>query len=315
MGDFVNYIEELSAELALRTKTYGNFKPTVSVIIPAYNVEKYVYDCLNSITSQTLTEIEIIFINDGSTDNTFAIAQEFAKFDSRIKIINQSNAGQAAARNRGIEVAQGKYIGFVDSDDWVDKNFFCYLYNVAEKYNSDIAVGEIFRCNNLKRRKLYKYSKEEVVADSDCKIAKAGIPALNYVMNKIYKRDSLLNTKVFFKEGMWFEDIEWLIKIIYYMGSLAVAPKAFYFYRKRPGSTVTQKSLKHKADYNFAMSQMQKFIKEHNIQILLESKNGKKEKIKIFGITILKLNYYYSNTIKISLFGFIPFAEIRKSGF
>ena len=98
--------------------------PKVSIVVPVYNTEKYLEKCLKSLISQTLKDIEIICVNDGSTDKSSEILQKFADSDTRIKIITQSNQKQGVARNRGMEVALGEYIGFVDSDDWVHLDFF-----------------------------------------------------------------------------------------------------------------------------------------------------------------------------------------------
>lgn len=124
--------------------------PKVSIIMPVYNVEKYLKKCLNSLINQTLDDIEIICVNDGSTDNSDKILQEFAQKDSRIKILTQSNKGQSVARNLAIENANGEYLGFVDSDDWVDLDYFEKLYNIAIKYDCDIACAGFKRCGNLK---------------------------------------------------------------------------------------------------------------------------------------------------------------------
>ncbi len=116
--------------------------PKVSVIIPVYNTEKYLPKCLDSVCNQTLSDIEIICINDASTDNSLAILKEYAKKDNRIKLINfKENKGAAAARNTGIDEAQGEYIGFVDSDDFVDLDFYEKLYRTAIDFNADAAKG------------------------------------------------------------------------------------------------------------------------------------------------------------------------------
>lgn len=96
----------------------------ISIIVPVYNTEKFLEKCLNSLINQTLKDIEIICINDGSTDKSLQILEKFANKDKRIQIINQTNSGLSVARNIGIKKAKGEYIGFVDSDDWVDLNFF-----------------------------------------------------------------------------------------------------------------------------------------------------------------------------------------------
>ena len=117
--------------------------PKVSVIIPVYNTERYLRRCLDSVCNQTLSDIEIICINDCSTDNSLDILKEYADKDKRIKIINfKENKGAAVARNTGIDIVNGEYIGFIDSDDFVDSDFYEKLYNTASENNSDIAKGE-----------------------------------------------------------------------------------------------------------------------------------------------------------------------------
>ena len=115
----------------------------VSIIIPVYNVESYLRRCLDSVVNQTLKDIEIILVNDGSTDGSLAICEEYAKNDDRIKIITRKNGGLSAARNTGLDNATSEYIGFIDSDDWVDTNFFENLYNTAIEKNCDVAFGDI----------------------------------------------------------------------------------------------------------------------------------------------------------------------------
>lgn len=121
-------------------------KIKISVIVPVFNAEKYLKMCLNSLVSQTLKNIEIICIDDGSTDNSLAILDKFKSKDDRIKIIKQKNYGVSMARNNGISEAQGEYIGFVDADDWVDKDFFEKLYNAAQNImlilQQPVIIGE-----------------------------------------------------------------------------------------------------------------------------------------------------------------------------
>ena len=126
--------------------------PKISVIIPVYNVERFLKKCLESVINQTLSDLEIICINDGSTDKSLSILNSFAQKDNRIIVINQDNQGQSCARNAGLSIATGKYIGFVDSDDWIDLDFYEKLYNTAKKYNADIAAA------GIKRLRTYKWN-------------------------------------------------------------------------------------------------------------------------------------------------------------
>lgn len=115
--------------------------PKVSIVVPMYGVEKYLEKCIDSLIHQTLKDIEIILVDDGSPDRSGEFAERYAKEDCRIKVIHQENAGLGPARNTGMEAASGEYIGFVDSDDWTNETMFEHLYNAALNSNADIAVG------------------------------------------------------------------------------------------------------------------------------------------------------------------------------
>ena len=138
-------------------------KPLVSVIVPVYNVERYVQQCLESLVNQTLKEIEIIIVNDGSTDGSAEICNKYAKMDSRIVYITKENGGLSEARNVGLKYASADYIGFVDSDDYVDLDFFKVLYDLTQKNNAKISVGAIRRVdeNNITYRE--DKSKEDTI--------------------------------------------------------------------------------------------------------------------------------------------------------
>lgn len=123
-------------------------QPKVSILVPCYNVEKYLPECLDSIVNQTLKDIEIICINDGSTDNTLNILEKYAKKDKRIKIIDKPNEGYGKSMNRGLDAASGEYIGIVESDDWVEPDMFESLYNVAKKNKADMVKADFVFFDN-----------------------------------------------------------------------------------------------------------------------------------------------------------------------
>ena len=212
----------------------------VSVIVPAYNVEKYLAECLDSLINQTLEDIEIIVINDGSTDCTLQILEEYAAKDRRIKIINQENAGQSVARNRGIDAAVGEYVAFVDADDWVDLDFFRKLYDAAKKENADVAAGGILFCDlNLKRRFLVKYRSQKSLYKLKEKYKYLLCNGKHcYIWNKIYHREHLLNGKLFFMDGKYYEDVFWSLQMLKVMDSAVCVPDILYYYRANPCSTV-----------------------------------------------------------------------------
>lgn len=142
----------------------------VSVIIPVFNTEKYISKCLSSLVNQTLDDIEIICVNDGSTDNSLEIIEKIANNDARIKIINQEHKKQGAARNSGLKIAEGEYIGFVDSDDWIDLNYYEMLYNTAKKYDADIALATNVRIGNGKTKKRLEITEEKTAVTLQEKI-------------------------------------------------------------------------------------------------------------------------------------------------
>ena len=128
----------------------------VSLIVPVYNTEMFLKKCLESIISQTLKEIEIIIVNDGSTDNSQKIIDDFSKKDSRIKAFYKENEGLSSARNLGLEKAKGKYIWFIDSDDYIMKPYACEkLYNFSEENNLDIAVCNYVQESSKRKRNYY----------------------------------------------------------------------------------------------------------------------------------------------------------------
>lgn len=273
----------------------------VSVIVPIYNVEKYLSRCLDSLINQTLKEIEIICVNDGSTDNSLEILKEYHLKDSRIKIINKQNAGLSAARNSGLKIASGEYIGFVDSDDWVDLNFFEKLYNSAQKNNCDIAIASIIRINEHKRRKYFEIFSEKIATDIIDKIDLCDIPDYSYVWNKIYKSDMLKNKNLEFLEGHVYEDIIFSPQALNISNAIVSVPNTNYYYWKTPNSIVTQK--KYEKDIIFAKEFMENYFQKLNIDINQYRTNIKR--IKLFKNTILKiktkknLKDYYLFNIKI----------------
>jgi len=280
----------------------------VSVIIPVYNTGKYLPACLNSLIKQKLGGIEIICINDGSTDNSGEILKDYAAKDKRIIVIDRVNSGQSAARNYGISIARGEYLGFVDSDDKVDPDWFQKLYAAAKEYDCDIACAGFKKFKNFDGNIHLKYKKYEVSGNISQKISAAAIPNHSYIWNKIYKRSAFLAAGIKFPEGRYFEDLAILLKILYYTGNMVTVPNTYYHYRRRENSTVAISSQKHKDDFELAKREMYDFAKEHNITLGEIKRFHKKEYYKVFGVTVLKI-YRYSTESEYLLFGIIPFMK------
>ncbi|WP_455145936.1 glycosyltransferase family 2 protein [Brachyspira pilosicoli] len=274
----------------------------LSIVIPIYNVEKYLEDCLNSVINQTLKEIEIICVDDCSTDNSFTILEEFAKKDDRIKVLKHDiNRGLGPARNTGIKASQGEYVGFIDSDDYVSKDYFENLYNTAKKYNSDITNTLNILTDTESVIKKYDYniinylSRKEsrninlyVEGKSDISIIdeKENTKEYPFVVawNKIYKREFLINNELYFMEiKSGSEDEDFYQRILLNEPSTSYNHKSIYYYRQRASSLIYT--------YNKNID----FVK-NNIALMNNSINYYKEKRRID-----LLPFLYNRTCRIIL--------------
>lgn len=276
----------------------------VAIIVPVYNVEKYLRKCLDSLINQTLKDIEIICINDGSTDKSLEILKEYKNRDSRIILLNPKNSGQSVARNRGIEIAKGEYLGFVDPDDWIDLDYYEKLYNAASTNDTDIAVGGIIRVTGIKKKKFLNFEKETLTDNTKLKFELCDVPEKSYIWNKIYKTQKLKEINLKFEEGRIFEDCIFTPQALFFLGKMVTVPNTYYYYLRRNNSTVKQRSQKANADSIYAHKKASEFIKEHNIDI--SSHEPKTYRFKIFGVTIFKIRqkgekkqYALFNIIKI----------------
>lgn len=211
----------------------------VSLIVPVYNVALYLRKCLNSLINQTLKEIEVIIINDGSTDNSGKIVDEYAKKDSRVKVIHQENQGLSFARNQGIKLAKGKYIAFVDSDDWVKEDAYAVLFLKAEENGVDIVLGDLFYYTEGKeiyRTRKYFFDVNQVYNGKKCfvKLIDSGNYGAMVCMN-FYRLDFIRNNHLYF-EFLYHEDEYFTPRAFYYAKRVIDARMPFYYYRQREGS-------------------------------------------------------------------------------
>ena len=232
----------------------------LSVIIPVYNSENYLVKCLNSIVNQTLNEIEIIIVNDGSTDNSQLIIDEFKSNDSRIISIEQLNGGLGAARNKGIESASGEYIAFVDSDDYVDLSMFEKMYELAIRHQADIIFCDLVKVdddgNEFRILTQSPQLSEKIVLEEDFTIF--GEMSC-FACNKIFKKS--LFDKHRFINRMHFEDIELIPKLVLDSKIISKINEPFYKYFERTNSitrTHTEKGL----DIFIAIENVTNYFKE-----------------------------------------------------
>lgn len=206
--------------------------PRVSVIVPVYNTEKYLSQCLESLKKQTLHEIEFIVIDDGSADNSYQIMQEYAKQDKRFKIFQQENQGVGKTRNKGLDLAKGEYIGFVDSDDYVSPNYFEKLYNVSVKYDADVGImpNVMKFSENHIESSIWPYFRFTFVEDFSFLIGDAG-----QQWDKIYKKSFLDKYNIqSLEDKIWFEDEYFGTLVALNAKRIAMTDETIYFYRYNP---------------------------------------------------------------------------------
>ena len=222
-----------------------------SIIIPVYNVEKYLQACLDSVLGQTFSDWEAICVNDGSSDKSGAILEENEIKDDRIKVINQSNAGTAAARNTGLRAAQGDYVFFLDSDDWLEPES---LQIIANRLH-----GQDILCFSGKRyiESTRNYLPADVLPEKnygrgmDYYIENALQPrdfAFVCVVLRVYNRGFLMRNGLFFDDDVSYEDNLWVPITLYYSRNVTVIPDVLYIYRIREGSKMQEVSMNRKMD-------------------------------------------------------------------
>lgn len=234
-------------------------KCKLSIIVPVYGVEKYIDKCLNSLVKQSLKEIEIIVVNDGTKDNSQKIVDKYVKkYPDKIKSYIKENGGQGSARNYGLKKASGEYIGYVDSDDFVEKDMYKKLYNKAKENNYDIVV-----CGN------YNVSEDYQNKNIDAFINNYNTDLENIffgkmaVWNKIYKRDILIKNKLEFKEKVWYEDLAFTLKAIMNSNTFAFIDEPLYDYLIREGSTMNNSNVQRNLEILDAFNDILSYI-QHN---------------------------------------------------
>lgn len=289
----------------------------ISIIIPVYNVEKYLRQCLDSLIGQTLKDIEIICVNDGSKDNSLEILREYKNKDSRIVIIDQINQGVSVARNNALKIAKGEYIGFVDSDDWVDADFFEKLYYSAIKNDCDIAVGGIawnFTSGELDFIDL-KFKKSKIFNKTPDKYKITRVAKAAYIWNKIYKKELFEKLKLEFEPGICYEDMMFSHIILHESEKLVTVPNTFYHYRSNPLSLVHNDTPEKKLDFKNEILKTIDYVKKNKIKVNIAKYYPQNTKvIKFLGIPILRIKNWENYSIYY-LFRVIPILTISTKRF
>lgn len=227
-------------------------KTILSIIIPFYNVEKYFERCLNSIVSQKVlsSQLEIIAVNDGSTDASLEIAEQTAKQHSNMIVVSQKNSGQSVARNNGVRLSHGKYIWYVDSDDWIEEECLKRIIPILEK--SDVDVFNFGHKNWFDGK----------IVETPHKKGEIGILCVGH----FFKRSFLVNNNIWFVEGIYHEDLEYCPRVCYLAKrqyDLEISPYIIY---KRPQSTTTGNNPKKAFDLLLVARHLAEFAQEHKIK-------------------------------------------------
>ena len=212
--------------------------PKVSVIVPVYNVEKYITRCLTSLVNQTIDDLEIILVNDGSTDNSEKLIKQFKKDYKNIIYVKKENGGLSSARNFGLIYATGEYIAFLDSDDYVDKSIYQKMYEKAKATNSDYVECDF----------IWKYPDNEKIdvgfryKDKKEMFEKARVVA----WNKLIKREIIINNKLEFPVGLYYEDVEFFYKLLPYINNFSFVEEPLIYYVQRGNSIVNKQDARTK---------------------------------------------------------------------
>ncbi len=225
----------------------------VSVIIPVYNTEEYLTKCLDSLVKQTLEEIEILVVDDGSTDGSVQIAREFEQaYPQKVKVMTKENGGQASARNMALKYATGEFLGFVDSDDWVDPTMYEELYDTATRENADMVICDME--DHFPDRVLYHHTSQ----------FENKFQATGSSCNKFFKRE--LVGEDTFPVGLWYEDFEFSTKQMMKTEKVAVVHKAFYHCHCREVSTMSNNNALKNLDIVAVMENLSDFVVKNGWQ-------------------------------------------------
>lgn len=231
--------------------------PKVSVIVPIYNVEKYLEKCINSLLSQTLEDIQIILVNDGSKDNSGNIAKEYEKNNKdKVIYVEKENGGLSDARNYGLKYATGDFIAFLDSDDYIEKNAYEEMYNKAIEENADYVECDFIWefPNKIRIDKQYPYKNKKEMLSFVRVVA----------WNKLIKRQLITDNNLEFPKGLRYEDVEFTYKLIPFINKFTYVDKPFIHYVQREGSIANVQN-ERTAEIFTVLDNVIEFYKKNNI--------------------------------------------------
>ena len=238
----------------------------VSVIIPVYNTEQYLEACLDSVLGQTLKELEVILVNDGSTDSSLKIMEKYqSEYPDRVRLLSKENGGQATARNVAIPLCTGEYIGFVDSDDYIEPEMYESMYRKAKEADADYVECDYVNV------KVNAHGEQERIADYGSRVREYTskedmfIDPMLAPWNKLYRRTLLQESDVRFPEGYIYEDTAFCLKAISLVQSFAFVPEKFVVHYFRGGSTMNVNKSKRVANIFPVLKDVITFYQKHDL--------------------------------------------------
>lgn len=248
-------------------------KRRVSIIVPIYKVEKYIYRCVDSILQQTYSNLEIILVNDGSPDNCGEIADDYRNKDTRVKVIHKLNGGLSDARNKGMELVTGEYVMFVDSDDWLDKNTVEIMVNNSLNFKADVVQTAFYYAYDdklLVDNRYYKESDPSVLLDNKALMYELvkNEKVKNFAWGKLYK--TKLIKDIPFEIGVLFEDVFWAYQVMHQVESYLILHEPLFYYYQRDDSIVATYSPRN-LDIIKGLKERHDFIEQHYEELIDES--------------------------------------------
>ncbi len=281
----------------------------ISVIIPVYNVEKYLSQCLESVIHQTYKNLEIIIVNDGSKDGSIDICNEYIKKDKRIKYVYQKNMGLSAARNTGIKNATGDYIHFIDSDDFIPLNYYEKMVNAIGSTDADIVCGGFYFEKHPSES--VRFSNSYIFTNLHDKIEKTYAFKYKYVWRYLIKTSFVKKQKLSFMVGYYMEDVMFTIPAFTNANKIVTCPSVQYFYRYNGKSILNLKNRKKNKklhhDNKYMNNLAKNYAKEHGFS--LESIVLNRKLYKLFDLIPFLRKSTYVNKKTYSFFGIKLFGE------
>lgn len=269
----------------------GHRMNKVSVIIPVYNTEQFLSQCLNSIVHQTHKNLEIIIVNDGSKDNSDEICQRFAKIDKRIKIIYQKNSGISAARNTGLKIATGDYIHFIDSDDYIDLDYYEKIISANKGIDADIIAAGVVSQNGSFYNIEYKH--KTILTTLTEKFIETNALSNCTVWRYVFKRNFLNKNKLIFANGRIFEDMLFIPNTMRLANYVLTVPGTYYHYVFNANSLLNKAySPNHQEQYKYAEKHLHTFIKKYELDEYINHCTKRVTYYKFLFFKILKKVYH-----------------------